>query len=268
MPDDWTRVEAIQAVGRDDAAFILKFESYEGPIDLLLEQAREQKVDLTQISILALADQYLAFVERARRLSLELAAHYLVMAAWLAYLKSRLLLPVPPGDDEPSGAELAEALAFQLRRLGAMREAGQTLMARPQLGHDLFARGLEEDAERVVHSVWAVSLYDLLKAYADHQRAKMAAEGSLRIEASTLYSPEQALERMQAMLGRFPSWTTLSAFLPPMTGSPLVRRSALAATFVATLELAKAGRLAIRQDGLFGPIWLKTQTPDAIPAEE
>jgi segregation and condensation protein A len=260
MLEDWSKDDAPPVTDREDAAFILKFESYEGPIDLLLEQAREQKVDLTQISILALANQYLAFVERARRLSLELAAHYLVMAAWLAYLKSRLLLPAPPGDDEPSGAELAEALAFQLRRLGAMREVGQTLMARPQLGHDLFARGAVEEDEATPTSVWAVSLYDLLKAYAEHHRAKAAAEGSLRIEASVLYSPEQALERLEAMLGRFPSWTTLATFLPPLTGSPLVRRSALASTFVATLELAKSGRLAIRQDGPFGPIWLKAQT--------
>lgn len=263
MLEDWSKVDAPPVTNREDAAFILKFESYEGPIDLLLEQAREQKVDLTQISILALADQYLAFVEHARRLSLELAAHYLVMAAWLAYLKSRLLLPAPPGDDEPSGAELAEALAFQLRRLNAMREVGQALMARPQLGRDLFARGAAEDDEATPTSVWAVSLYDLLKAYAEHYRAKAAAEGSLRIEASVLYSPEQALERLEAMLGRFPSWTTLAAFLPPMTGSPLVRRSALASTFVATLELAKAGRIALRQDGPFGPIWLKAQTPQA-----
>jgi segregation and condensation protein A len=273
MLDDWSKVETPPVTNRDDAAFILKFESYEGPIDLLLEQAREQKVDLTQISILALANQYLAFVEHARRLSLELAAHYLVMAAWLAYLKSRLLLPVPPDDDEPSGAELAEALAFQLRRLNAMREAGLGLMALPQLGHDRFPRGAAEDEETVVTSVWAVSLYDLLKAYADHHSAKAAAEGGLRIEASLLHSPEQALERMEAMLGRFPNWTTLAAFLPPMTGSPLVRRSALAATFVATLELAKAGRLAIRQDGLFGQIWLKAQTPpvqtnDDVPTPE
>ena len=257
----------------DEPALVVDVEGFEGPLDVLLMLARQQKVDLAKISILALANQYLSFIDEARKLRLELAADYLVMAAWLAYLKSRLLLPVPPDDDEPSGAELAEALAFQLRRLNAMREAGLGLMALPQLGHDRFARGAADDEESVITSVWAVSLYDLLKAYADHHSAKAAAEGGLRIEASLLYSPEQALERMEAMLGRFPNWTTLAAFLPPMTGSPLVRRSALAATFVATLELAKAGRLAIRQDGLFGQIWLKAQTPvpqgpDDVPTPE
>src|SRR3546814_10475922 len=153
-----------------DEGFVLRLETYEGPIDVLLDQAREQKVDLTQISILALADQYLGFVERARRLRLELAADYLVMAAWLAYLNSRLLLPEQEGDEEPSGEELAAALAFQLRRLEAMRDAGRQLLAQPQLGRDRFPRGGSQPGLVVRTNVYDVSLYELLKAYGEHKR--------------------------------------------------------------------------------------------------
>src|SRR5690606_1927086 len=173
------------------AQLILRLEAYEGPIDLLLEQAREQKVDLTQISILALAEQYLAFVEQARRLRLELAADYLVMAAWLAYLKSRLLLPSREDEEEPSGEELAAALTFQLRRLEAVREAGERLMARPRLGIDIHARGMTEPLTVTTPGVPDMTLYDLLHAYADLRR-RQAGEGSgLQIEASRLYSTDQ-----------------------------------------------------------------------------
>jgi segregation and condensation protein A len=263
LDDDWTDPRP-PLDATSDEAFVLRLETYEGPIDLLLEQARLQKVDLTQISILALADQYLAFVERARRLSLELAAQYLVMAAWLAYLKSRLLLPRPPADDEPSGAELAEALAFQLRKIDAMRQMGAKLMARPRRGLDMLARGLVPETAVAAETVWAVSLYDLLSAYADHRRRTTRAQASLRIEASRLYSIEEALDILAGMLGRLPDWSSLAALLPPMapTADPLMRRSALAATFGATLELAKAGRIAVRQDGPFSPIWIKAQTPE------
>ncbi len=260
IDEAWSEDEPRPAA--DAAALILRLESYEGPIDLLLEQARLQKVDLTQISILALADQYLAFVEQARRLSLELAAQYLVMAAWLAYLKSRLLLPRPPQDDEPSGEELAAALTFQLRKLDAMRNAGAALFARPRRGRELLARGLPPETAVAVETVWAVSLYDLLKAYADHRRRGMKAQASLRIEASRLWSIEDALEILSGMLGRLPGWSTLAALMPPLgPADPLERRSALAATFGATLELAKAGRIALRQDGPFGQIWIKAQDP-------
>lgn len=245
----------------DDNAFVLRLDSYEGPIDALLEQAREQKVDLTQISILALADQYLGFIERARALRLELAADYLVMAAWLAYLKSRLLLPPDEDDDEPSGEELAAALAFQLQRLEAMRDAGTRLMARPMVGRDWFARG-EPPPDLVVRTtVYDLSLYDLLKAYGTIQ-GRNAGGGALHIQASNLFSTEAALERLTAMLGRVPGWATLFSFLPADLKDPLQVRSAIASHFSASLELAKAGKLAIRQDGAFQPIFLKrTEEP-------
>lgn len=241
-----------------DADFVLRLEAYEGPIHLLLDQAREQKVDLAQISILALADQYLAFVERARRLRLDLAADYLVMAAWLAYLKSRLLLPAKESEeDEPTGEEMAAALAFQLRRLEAVRQAGEGLMARPQLGLEVFPRGAP-DPELVVRSnVYDLSLYQLLKVYADHKRRQQRGAGGLHIQASRLYSIDQALHRLRELLGRMPGWTTLSAFLPPGLGDPLVVRSALASHFVAALEMTKEGKTDLRQDGPFEPIYLR-----------
>jgi len=239
-----------------DDAFILRLESYEGPIDVLLEQARDQKVDLTRISILALADQYLGFVERARRLRLELAADYLVMAAWLAYLKSRLLLPEREDDEEPSGEELAAALAFQLRRLEAMRDAGGQLMARMHLWRDWFPRGAPEDGLVVRSNVYDVSLYDLLKAYAEHKR-RTDGGGAFHIEASELYSMDMAIARLTEMLGRIPGWATLASLLPRRLKDPLQIRSSIAAHFLASLELAREGKLELRQEGAFQPIYLR-----------
>ncbi len=242
---------------RSDEEFVLRLAAYEGPIDVLLDQARGQKVDLTQISILDLADQYLAFVERARRLRLELAADYLVMAAWLAYLKSRLLLPAPPEYDEPSGEVLAEALAFQLRRLEAMRAVAQRLMARPRLGIDRFARGATpEAAEPGPPGAFTATLYDLLKAYAEHRRRTDPA-GGLHIEASQLMSMDEALRRLAELLGGRPGWSSLISFLPTGLTDPLVARSALAATFAASLELARAGAIELRQESTFGPVYLR-----------
>jgi len=230
--------------------------AYEGPIDVLLNLAREQKVDLTKISILQLADQYLAFIAEARRLRLEIAADYLVMAAWLAYLKSRLLLPEPPVDDEPTGEEMAAALAFQLQRLEAMQQAGVRLMARPQLGRDVFRRGAPEGLPVVSRIVWEVTLYDLLKAYGE-QRSRAGAQ-VLEIRAAELYSMDDALERLAKLVGRLPDWQTLSAFLPENLRGGLHHRYALASTFAASLELARDGRLQLRQDVPFGPIWVRS----------
>ncbi|MEQ8965321.1 MAG: ScpA family protein [Azospirillaceae bacterium] len=257
VQDSWSEEAEAKARRAAEEALVLRLESYEGPIDVLLEQARAQKVDLTHISILELADQYLAFVEQASRLRLELAADYLVMAAWLAYLKSRLLLPErDENDEEPSGEELAAALQFQLRRLEAMREAGGKLLSLPRLGIDRHARGMPEETLVRRTPVYDVSLYDLLKAYGDHKR-RTTASGALQIRASRLYSTEVALKRLTRMLGGLPGWTTLQAFLPEPSADPLVRRSALAATFVASLELAKSGAAELRQDGTFGPIYLR-----------
>jgi len=234
---------------------VLDLDGFEGPIDVLLTLAREQKVDLTKIKIVPLVDQYLAFIAQARRLKLEIAADYLVMAAWLAYLKSRLLLPEPP-EDEPSGEEMAANLQFQLQRLEAMQEAGVTLLARPRLGWDVFRRGMPETIEPDKTPRYEATLYDLLKAYAD-QRRRVEAIQTLRIAPTALYSIEDALERLEARLGRMPDWEVLSSFLPENLRDPIIRRSATASTFAATLELAKQGKLLLRQLETFGPIYLK-----------
>ena len=237
---------------------VLVLDGFEGPLDMLLGLARDQKVDLTKISILALADQFLSFVERAREIRLELAADYLVMAAWLAYLKSRMLLP-EPDEEEPSGEEMAAALAFQLQRLEAMKAAAEKLMSRPRLGVDVFPRGAPEDVEIERKSVFQVTLYDLLKAYGEHKRRQETSV--LHIEPVKLSSIEDAVERLASMLGRMPDWTVLSSFLPA-GGSVLMNRSALAAHFAATLELAKAGRIELRQDQPFSPIWVRKARPE------
>ncbi len=242
---------------------VVDLEGYEGPLDVLLGLAREQKVDLTRISILALADQYIAFIEKARALRLEVAADYLVMAAWLAYLKSRLLLPEPEEEGEPTAEELADALAFRLRRLEAMREAGERLMRRPLLGRDVFSRGAPEGVRVVRHNVFDLSYFDLLRAYADHKRR--TAGGRLRIAPVRLHTMEQALKRIQGMLGGTRDWTTLASFLPPGLADRLVCRSALAATFAASLELARQGRVEIRQSRPFAPLYLRAV--DAVEDE-
>ena len=237
---------------------VLDLDGYEGPIDLLLTLAREQKVDLVKISILALADQYLAFIARQRWLRLEIAADYLVMAAWLAYLKSRLLLPQPPEDDEPSAADLAEALAHRLRLLEAMQTAGGRLMARPRLGHDVFLRGAPEDLAVVAVPVYELGLYELLRAYGENRRRTAAV---MTIEASTFHSMDDALKRLARFLGHMPDWRQLTSFLPQEVRGELFRRSALAATFAAALELVRDGRIELRQDQAFGPIYLRSPAP-------
>ena len=240
--------------------FIVDIDGYEGPIDVLLGLAREQKVDLKHVSIVQLAEQYLTFIAETRRASLEVNAEYLVMAAWLAYLKSRLLLPELPRPDEPSGEEMAAALAFQLRRLEAMRDAGAGLMARSRLDQDIFPRGeVERLAEVTTIGVMRVDLHDLLRAYVAHV-ARQQPHG-LRIETSDLYSVKQALERLRQMLETSTGWATLFSFLPDETAEGLREgrvsaRSALAATFAASLELVREGHIRLRQNSSFGPIYL------------
>jgi len=246
----------VRPAAAEPAELVVDLAGYEGPIDVLLTLAREQKVDLKRISILQLADQYLAFISAARHLRLEIAADYLVMAAWLAYLKSRLLLPEPLGDDEPSGAELAEALSHQLQRLEAMQHAGARLMALPRLGRDVFARGAPEGIPVVRHLSYDATLFDLLKAYGDG-RAR-AASAVLHIEPAELYSVDDALQRLARFLGRMPDWRMMASFLPPDLREGLVQRSAVASTFVASLELVREGRLQLRQDKMFGPIFLRS----------
>lgn len=244
----------------EGADLVLDLDGYEGPIDVLLALARQQKVDITKISILTLAEQYLAFIAAARRLRLEIAADYLVMAAWLAYLKSRLLLPEPEEDgDEPNAPELAEALTFQLRRLQAMRDAGESLMSRPRLGRDIFPRGAPEGVKIIRKSVYELTLFELLKAYGDQRRRK---EGSvLHVEASELYSMDDALQRLRGLFGQMMEWKTLMSYVPGSVENGIVRRSALAATFAAGLELARSGDVQLRQGTAFGPIYVRRGSP-------
>jgi segregation and condensation protein A len=236
---------------------VLDLDGYEGPIDLLLSLAREQKVDLAKISLVALADQYLGFIAARRQLRLEIAADYLVMAAWLAYLKSRLLLPHPSEEEAPEAEEIAAALGHRLRLLEAMQTAGRRLMAAPQLGRDFALRGDPEGVAAVPVAVWQVEFYELLRAYGDvaRRRSKTAV---LAIAPSAYYSMDDALQRFLGFLGRVPEWRALVRFLPDDQRGDTMRRSALAATFAAALELARDGRLELRQDRAFGPIWVKS----------
>lgn len=237
-------------------ALVVDVDGFEGPMDLLLNMARTQKVDLRQISVLALAQQYLAFVEKAKALRIELAADYLVMAAWLAFLKSRLLLPPDPTEEGPSGEDLAAHLAYQLERLQAMREAAAKLMARDQMGRDFFARGIPEGVERVRKVVYTATLLDLMQGY-----ARIRTRDEFRpfvMDRDKVFTMEQALERMRGMIGFAGNWTDISSYLPVGWGEDEVMwRSATAATFAASLQLVKEGQLEIRQSETFAPIQLR-----------
>ncbi len=249
-----------------DAELVVNLEGFEGPLDILLTLARDQKVDLRRISMVALVDQYLDFIANARKLRLEIAADYLVMAAWLAYLKSRLLLPEPETlEDQPTAEQMAEALAWQLRRLEAMQEAGLRLMARAQLGRDVFRRGEPEGVPVVRHPIWAVNLYDLLKNYGEiHRRADTA---TLHIKPMEFYSVEEAAERLSRMLGIAVDWQSLLSFLPPGLQDAMKRRSAMASTFVASLHMVKEGALELQQNQAFGPIFLRKRPKSDTPTE-
>ncbi len=252
-------VETLSAHAADRVAaeaLIVDVEGFEGPLDLLLTLARTQKVDLRGISVLALARQYLDFVDRAKRLRIELAADYLVMAAWLAFLKSRLLLPPEPDEDGPSGEELAAHLAFQLERLEAMRKAAAELMARDQKGRDFFARGLPEKVERVRRITYSASLMDLMQAY-----ARIRTRDEFRpyvMDRDRVMTMEQALDRMRDLIGFAGSWTSLASWMPEgWEADPVMRRSATASHFAASLELVKDGRIEIRQGETFAPIEIR-----------
>lgn len=237
-------------------ALIVDVDGFEGPLDVLLMLSRTQKVDLRKISVLQLAQQYLSFVEKAKVLRIELAADYLVMAAWLAFLKSRLLLPPDPADEGPSGEELAAHLAFQLERLQAMREHAAKLMARDQLGRDFFARGIPEDVMRVRKVTYTSNLLDLMQAY-----ARIRTRDEFRpfvMDRASIFTMEQALDRMRGLIGFAGQWTEISSYLPEgWESDPAKRRSATAATFAASLELAKEGRVELRQAETFAPIQLR-----------
>ena len=237
-------------------ALIVDVDGFEGPLDLLLMLSRTQKVDLRKISVLQLAEQYLTFVNKAKVLRIELAADYLVMAAWLAFLKSRLLLPPDPQDEGPSGEELAAHLAFQLERLQAMREAAAQLMARDQMGRDFFVRGLPEGVARIRRVTYSATLLDLMQAY-----ARIRTKDEFRpyaFDRDHVFTMEQALERMRGLIGFAGEWTDLSSYLPDgWSADPARRRSATAATFAASLELAKQGQIELRQGETFAPISIR-----------
>jgi segregation and condensation protein A len=253
--DDWA---GPGSAPDDDAALYLELDGWEGPLDLLLDLARRQKVDLRSISILALVDQYLIYINRAEALRLELAADYLVMAAWLAYLKSSLLLPKEEQDD-PSPEELALRLQLRLQRLGAMREAAARLMARDRIGRDVFVRGSPEGLRIDRKTQWQCDWYSLVQGYG--QVKARTAPAVHMVRNRPVMTLESALDRVSAMLGVTLDWMLLEEFLPPATetgwAGPRLRRSALASSFVAALELARTGRAELAQDVIFGPLRLR-----------
>jgi segregation and condensation protein A len=259
--------ETYEPVDRGSSeALVVDVAGFEGPLDLLLSLARTQKVDITRISILALAEQYLTYIEEIRRLRLELAADYLVMAAWLAYLKSRLLLPEAEGDDEPTGEELAEALAFRLRRLEAMREAAARLANRNRLGRDVFARGQPEPVQIHKHSEYSATLFDLLSAYAAQRQQR--AISVVQVRKRVVWSLQEGREVLVRMIGRIAEWTPLSVFMSPYLVSPEMRATITASAFGASLELVREGKLDLRQTDTFAPLYIRDRLTVAEISQE
>ncbi len=241
--------------GTTEPAMIVDVEGFEGPLDLLLALARTQKVDLAKISILALADQYLNFIEAARQLRLELAADYLVMAAWLAYLKSRLLLPESAPGEGPSAEDMALALAHRLRRLEAFRDVATRLMGRPQLNRDVFSRGAPEAIAEVKQSEWTATLYDLLSAYAT-QRAKSALS-RVRFKKRTVWSLAEARAALERLIGMSTDWSRIDSFLISYVVEPALAATVMASSFASALELVREGLAEIHQKELFAPIYMR-----------
>lgn len=249
-------------VASDEPALVVDVEGYEGPLDLLLALARQQKVDLHKISILALADQYLQFVEAARKIRLELAADYLVMAAWLAFLKSRLLLPEPATPDGPSAEDMASALAIRLRRLEAMREAANMLMARPQLQREVFQRGQEETIAEVKTARYTATLYDLLSAYAKQRQSRVIA--SVHLARRTVWSLKEARASLERLIGFADEWSCLDEYLMSYVLDPTQRATVFASSFAAALELVREGAMDINQQGAFAPLYFRKRTTPLV----
>ena len=244
---------------RSQDAFVVDVEGFEGPLDLLLALARTNKLDLTKISMLALTEQYLEFIATLRDLRLEIAADYLVMAAWLAYLKSRLLLPDEEDDEEPSGEELAALLAFRLRRLGAMRDAVAQLMTRKRLGVDFFARGMPEGIRLFRTSEYEANVYDLLKSYTE--RRQRASTRSIQFSERKVWSIKEARARLEAVLGVSFDWAPIDALLAEYVGDEETRATALASSFGASLELAREGEVELKQAEAFAPLYMRRRQP-------
>jgi segregation and condensation protein A len=258
--------DVIPELASDERPLIVDVEGFEGPLDLLLTLARQQKVDLAKISILALADQYLAFIEQVRALRIELAADYLVMAAWLAYLKSRLLLPDAPGPEGMSAAEMANALALRLRRLEAIRATAEMLFGRPQLDREVFGRGDPEPIAEIKHPKWSATLYDLLSAYAMERQRHVLAR--VRFVKRSVWSLAEARDALERMIGSSADWSCLDEYLVHYVVEPSMRATVLASSLAATLELVREGRVEINQQSAFAPIYLRKRAEDASPPGE
>jgi segregation and condensation protein A len=239
----------------DEPALVVDVEGFEGPLDLLLALARQQKVDLAKISILALADQYLAFIEEARKLRLELAADYLVMAAWLAYLKSRLLLPDTHAPEGQSAEQMAAALALRLKRLEAIRDVAERLFGRPQLDRDVFNRGQPEPIAHIKRPEWSATLYDLLSAYA--QQRQRHALARVRFAKRTVWSLAEAREAIERLIGQSPDWARLDEFLIAYVVEPSLAPTVFASSFASTLEMVREGLMEVHQHAAFAPLYVR-----------
>jgi segregation and condensation protein A len=268
MNPDEVQLEADLVAERatGEPALVVDVEGFEGPLDLLLALARQQKVDLAKISILALADQYLAFIEEARKLRLELAADYLVMAAWLAYLKSRLLLPEANAVEGQSAEDMAIALALRLKRLEAIRDVAQRLFGRPQLDRDIFRRGQPEPIAHIKHPQYSATLYDLLSAYA--QQRQKSALAHVRLAKRTVWSLAEAREALERLIGHASDWTRLDQFLLSYVVEPSLVPTVFASSFASTLEMVREGVMEVHQQGAFAPLYVrKRQQPGQEAAD-
>ena len=246
----------------DEPSLVVDVEGYEGPLDLLLALARQQKVDLAKISILALANQYLEFIEAARKIRLELAADYLVMAAWLAFLKSRLLLPEIPSADGPSAEEMATALANRLRRLEAIREASNRLMNRPQLNRDIFPRGDPEIIAEIRHTRFTATLFDLLTAYGAQRQQRVLA--TVHLAKRTVWSLTEARAALERLVGMAQDWSRLDQYLLNYVVEPSQKATVFASSFAAALELVREGELELHQKEAFSPLYFRKRPPQPV----
>jgi segregation and condensation protein A len=263
-PEDTTfEADLMPERATDEPALVVDVEGFEGPLDLLLALARQQKVDLAKISILALADQYLAFIEEARKLRLELAADYLVMAAWLAYLKSRLLLPETNAPEGQSAEDMAIALAMRLKRLEAIRDVAERLFGRPQLDRDVFVRGQPEPIAHIKHPQWSATLYDLLSAYA--QQRQKSALAHVRVARRTVWSLAEAREALERLIGQAQDWTRLDQFLISYMVEPSLAPTVFASSFASSLELVREGLMELHQQSPFAPLYVRKRRR---PADE
>ncbi len=260
-PDGQTLLRAVPAPSADE--LIVDVGGFEGPLDLLLELARAHKIDLAQVSILALADQYLSFIERAQKMRLDVAADYLVMAAWLAYLKSRLLIPAPPSTEESLPQDMAARLAFRLQRLAAMRDTSAKIMAMPQLGFHVFERGDPQPLVVDVQREYSDNLIDLLKAYADRRQRKVVRQ-TYTVKRQPTWSIKEAREALERLVGTMDEWGAFDTWLERYLASPETRRSVRASSFTASLELARDGRIEMRQEQAFEPIYMRRRVLAAV----